>query len=94
MANQCDDRLRYIFLCHLSNDNNTPEIARHEVCAALEAKGRATTDGEGLPDANSKKVTVVALPRFDTSRRYVLRKSTGNPAPTSHPQNPQKTSHP
>ena len=94
VANQSDDRLRYIFLCHLSNDNNTPEIARHEVCAALEAKGRATTDGEGLPDANSNKVTVVALPRFDTSRRYVLRKSTGNPAPTSHPQNPQKTSHP
>ena len=94
VANQCDDRLRYIFLCHLSNDNNTPEIARHEVCAALEARGRATTDGEGLPDANSNKVTVVALPRFDTSRRYVLRKSTGNPAPTSHPQNPQKTSHP
>ena len=94
VANQCDDRLRYIFLCHLSNDNNTPEIARHEVCAALEARGRATTDGEGLPDANSNKVTVVALPRFDTSRRYVLRKSTGNPAPTSHPQHPQKTSHP
>ena len=74
VATECDERLRYVFLCHLSNDNNTPEIARHEVCAALEAKGRRTTDGEGLPDADSDAVTVVALPRFDTSRRYLLKK--------------------
>ena len=76
VASECDERLRYVFLCHLSNDNNTPEIARHEVCAALEAKGRTTTDGEGLPDADSDSVTVVALPRFETSRRYIMRKRT------------------
>lgn len=33
------ERLKYIFLCHLSQDNNTPEIAIDESRKALEALG-------------------------------------------------------
>ena len=73
VANACDERLKYVFLCHLSNDNNTPEIACREVRNALVAKGRTVGNGEGLIDENSTAVQVVALPRFDPSRWFVLR---------------------
>lgn len=74
VANSCDERLKYVFLCHLSNDNNTPEIACRMVSEALKAKGRIVGTGEGLIDADSAAVQVVALPRFDNSRWFVLKK--------------------
>ena len=74
VANSCDERLKYVFLCHLSNDNNTPEIACRVVSEALKAKGRIVGTGEGLIDADSATVQVVALPRFDNSRWFVLKK--------------------
>ena len=74
VANSCDERLKYVFLCHLSNDNNTPEIACRVVSEALKAKGRIVGTGEGLIDADSAAVQVVALPRFDNSRWFVLKK--------------------
>ena len=74
VANSCDKRLKYVFLCHLSNDNNTPEIACRVVSEALKAKGRIVGTGEGLIDADSAAVQVVALPRFDNSRWFVLKK--------------------
>ena len=74
IANSCDERLKYVFLCHLSNDNNTPEIACRVVSEALKAKGRIVGTGEGLIDADSAAVQVVALPRFDNSRWFVLKK--------------------
>ena len=74
VSNSCDERLKYVFLCHLSNDNNTPEIACRVVSEALKAKGRIVGTGEGLIDADSAAVQVVALPRFDNSRWFVLKK--------------------
>ena len=53
--------LRNIFLCHLSHDNNTPEIALDTVGRSLAASGASP----GNPE-------LVALPRFDASPLYLL----------------------
>lgn len=72
MADIFSERLRFIFLCHLSNDNNTPECA-------LEAFDKAFADHgvkighNGSTDFDAA-VQVVALPRFDPSELFLLRK--------------------
>lgn len=64
--------LKYIFLCHLSKDNNTPDRALVAVREALKAKG--ITIGHGDETLSDKKcdVQLVALPRYDATRWYVL----------------------
>ena len=66
-------RLSHIFLCHLSQDNNTPEIALKKVRAALEAKGLKV--GEAMETIEDRKadVQLMALPRFESSRLFVFR---------------------
>ncbi|MCH5240351.1 MAG: MBL fold metallo-hydrolase [Muribaculaceae bacterium] len=67
-------RLKHIFLCHLSQDNNTPEKALESVRSALEEAG--ATVGSGMETLEDRKadVQLVALPRYDSTRLYVLRK--------------------
>lgn len=65
--------LKYIFLCHLSKDNNTPAKALKAVTAALEEKGAKVGSGnETLSDRNAD-VQLMALPRFDPTRWFVFR---------------------
>lgn len=75
VAGNCTEGLKYVFLCHLSHDNNTPEIAVKEMRNALEASGKSVGKGEGTLSDRAKDVQVVALPRFDPSMWYVLRRS-------------------
>lgn len=66
-------RLKHIFLCHLSKDNNTPEIALEKVRAALEEAGAKVGDGmETLKDREAD-VQLMALPRYDSTRLFVFR---------------------
>lgn len=68
-----NERLKYIFLCHLSKDNNTPEKALEKVRAALEEAGAKVGDGmETIADRNAD-VQLMALPRYDSSRLFVFR---------------------
>lgn len=60
-------KLRNIFLCHLSKDNNTPETALREVESALLASGVSVGDGSNSPYARSAAVQLMALPRFDAT---------------------------
>lgn len=64
------DRLRHIFLCHLSNDNNTPAIALETVSAALRERGiqLGATAATLLPG----QIYLTALPRYETSDLYML----------------------
>lgn len=66
--------LRNIFLCHLSQDNNTPEIASQTVRNAL-SKAGATSIGDGSEsiDARNCAIQLVALPRYGASRLFILR---------------------
>ena len=74
VADNYSSELKYVFLCHLSHDNNTPEIAKHEMTSALAAKGVTVGNGEGSIADRTKDVQLVALPRFDPSPWFVLRK--------------------
>lgn len=74
VADNYTSELKYIFLCHLSHDNNTPDIAKHEMTSALASKGVTVGNGEGSLSDRAKDVQLVALPRFDPSPWFVLRK--------------------
>lgn len=65
--------LRDIFLCHLSADNNTPQLALAEVRKALLqagvveiGEGRNTLEDERAP------LQLSTLPRYDSSRLFVF----------------------
>jgi phosphoribosyl 1,2-cyclic phosphodiesterase len=65
--------LKYIFLCHLSKDNNTPEIALHTVEEALKAAGVTVgAESDTLFDRKAD-VRLMALPRYDSTRLFVFR---------------------
>ena len=65
--------LKYIFLCHLSKDNNTPAKALKEVTEALESCGLKVGQArETLADRRAD-VQLMALPRFEPTRWFVFR---------------------
>ena len=68
------EKLRNIFLCHLSNDNNTPDKAVAAVKGALESKGVTVGGAQGDLEDYDKDVQLMALPRYDCSPWFVLSK--------------------
>lgn len=64
--------LRYVFLCHLSKDNNTPDIALSAHRRALTAAHADIVVGDGTNEHLSD-VQIIALPRYDATGMYVLR---------------------
>lgn len=64
--------LKYIFLCHLSKDNNTPMKALKEVRQRLEERGLTVGDCKDTIYDRQTDVQLMALPRFDTSRWFVF----------------------
>ena len=66
--------LNHIFLCHLSQDNNNPQIALRTVREALERKGMKVGHAMETLDDRKADVQLAALPRFDMTRWFVFRK--------------------
>lgn len=66
-------RLKYIFLCHLSQDNNTPEKALDAVRSALEEAGKNVGNAEETLADRDADVQLMALPRFEATRLFVFR---------------------
>lgn len=64
--------LRHVFLCHLSNDNNTPLIALTTVRDALEAAGVAVTGEDSNDD---RRLHLSVLPRDVASSLTILASS-------------------
>lgn len=64
--------LHYAFLCHLSQDNNTEEIALSTMRNALQAKGLTVGDGSNSASQNSCDIQICALPRYNASSWFVL----------------------
>lgn len=64
--------LSHVFLCHLSHDNNRPEIASNAYRQAFGTKHPELTIGDGLRE-NLSDVQVIVLPRYDATPLYVLR---------------------
>lgn len=67
-------RLKHVFLCHLSKDNNTPEIAIQKVRAALEETGAIIGEGMETISDRGADVQLTVLPRYEATRLYVFRK--------------------
>ena len=67
------ENLKYVFLCHLSKDNNTPAKALKAVRTALEERGVRIGDGEETILDRESDLQLVALPRFEPTRWYVFR---------------------
>ena len=72
VATHLHDNLKWVFLCHLSNDNNKPEIAVQEMTDAISQAGKSVGDGSFAPIEREKDIQVYALPRYDTSTWFVL----------------------
>ncbi|MDE6490322.1 MAG: MBL fold metallo-hydrolase [Muribaculaceae bacterium] len=62
--------LRYVFLCHLSHDNNTPDKAIAAHTKALEPHNIAI--GDGTRELTTD-LQLIALPRYEATAMYVLR---------------------
>lgn len=67
------ETLSDIFLCHLSDNNNTPELAVETVKEALTAKRVTVGDGSGSSQALQMEVQLSALPRDVSSPLHILR---------------------
>lgn len=65
--------MKYIFLCHLSKDNNTPGKAVKAVREALEERGLTIGDCNDTIYDRQSDVQLMPLPRFDPSRWFVFR---------------------
>ncbi len=66
------DKLKWIFLCHLSNDNNTPQLALTTMRKALEHRGLTVGDASNAPDQRTRDVQLYALPRYEASPFFIL----------------------
>ena len=66
------EQLKYVFLSHLSNDNNTPALAWETVAEALRSKGLTVGDGSNAVDQRNCDIQLYALPRYDMSTWFVL----------------------
>ena len=65
--------LEYVFLCHLSADNNTPAKAVGTVEGTLVKAGYKVGDASGSLQDRASDVHLMALPRYEPSRRFVFR---------------------
>ena len=66
-------QLKYIFLCHLSNDNNTPEIALNTISKALKDKGLTIGTAQETIEDRKADVQLMALPRLEPTRWFVFK---------------------
>lgn len=65
--------LTHIYLCHLSQDNNKPEIALHVSSEALRSKGLKVGDASGSLESIQADIRLAALPRYDCSPLFIHR---------------------
>lgn len=70
--------LRYVFLCHLSQDNNTPQKALSAVRNALEEACKKVGNAQETLDDRKADVQLMALPRFEPTRWFVFRPLKGD----------------
>lgn len=66
-------RLRHAFLCHLSQDNNTPDKAYNTVLEHLHQAGITVGRGEDTPEDRAADMQLTVLPRYQSTRLYRFR---------------------
>lgn len=64
--------MKHVFLCHLSKDNNTEDLALETMRHALQERGLTVGDASNAADQFYRNVQICALPRYSASAWYVL----------------------
>ncbi|MBP5498212.1 MAG: MBL fold metallo-hydrolase [Muribaculaceae bacterium] len=72
VVENCLEHVKFVFLCHLSNENNTPELALSTMRQAIEGANRTVGDASFSVDDRSKDIHIYALPRYDCSQWFVF----------------------
>ncbi len=72
IASIASAKLRHVFLCYLSQDNNKPEIAAAAMTDALNAL-RSGADAEAQTALPEAPILVTPLPRLSASQLFTLR---------------------
>ena len=72
VADNYHEGLHYVFMCHLSQDNNTEDIATSTMRQALMARGLSVGDGSNSASQSSCDIQICALPRYTSSCFYIL----------------------
>lgn len=65
-------QLRNVFLCHLSHDNNTPELAGNAIAGALTSRGATIGDASESLASREADVQLMILPRFEHTSLLTL----------------------
>lgn len=73
LAEIINPELRYVFLCHLSQDNNTPAKAVKAVRDTLEQMGKRVGNAAETIFDRHADIQLMALPRFTPTRWFVFR---------------------
>lgn len=73
VASVYSPQLSHVFLCHLSHDNNTPEVAHRTMADALAEKNVRVGNGSLSPENAGTDIQLVVLPRFDVTPLYILK---------------------
>ncbi len=73
LAQVWQPHLTDVFLCHLSADNNRPEIALRVSTEALERRGLKVGAGDGSLASQRADIRLSTLPRFESSPLYIFR---------------------
>ena len=66
-------KLTHVFLCHLSQDNNTPAKALDASRKVLEEMGLKVGNAEDTIEDRKADIQLMALPRFESTRLFVFR---------------------
>lgn len=66
-------RLKQIYLCHLSHDNNTPQLALEAMKEAFANINITVGDASGSAEALAADIQIYALPRYDSSPLFLHR---------------------
>lgn len=74
LAEIVSPQLSHVFLCHVSKDNNTPELALRTVKDALVNAGVAAIgDASESIESRACPIQVMVLPRYDSTRLFTFR---------------------
>lgn len=65
--------MKYVMLCHLSHDNNTPLLAVDTISRSLAAIGVTVGDGSNSPDSLKATLQLRPLPRFESTGLITFR---------------------
>ncbi len=73
LASIASPALSHVFLCHLSNDNNTPEKATEAVINTLKDKGLSIGNATDDIQSRDADIQVMPLPRYESTRLFTFR---------------------